>query len=586
MLSFSDFKRIWVVDFEFRAEPSERQKPVCVVAHEVISGKTLSIWLQDETIPQPYPTTDDDLYIAYFSSAEWNCHLALGWELPKYVLDLFVEFRNITNHSGTVKEAAGLLAACRYFGIESIEQGQKDAARDLILKGSPYSENDKEFIMKYCASDVLETVELFSKMIVHPDFNLGQALFRGEYMKTVAVMEFNGIPVDIELLHKIQSKWDSVKKKLIEEVDVYGFYDENCTFKQENFVNFITQKSWNWATTPTGKYKLDDDTFKEMALVHPELQPIKELRSLISKLNIKNLVVGSDGRSRAMISPFSTKTGRNAPKGEKSRATDLRPRFMFGLPACLRSLMKPEKGTVLAYIDYSQQEFFIAAVLSKDAAMRFAYDSGDPYLAFAKLAGAAPENATKHTHKEVRKLFKSCVLGVQYGLGADSLAINIGKPLPYAKELLEHHKRVFKDYWQWGKIYWHTACLEKSVQTCFGWRMKVFGVTNKEMLTVRNFPIQATGAEILRVACILLVENNIKIIAPVHDAIMIECKEETADFEINFAKTLMENASEIVLGSGNRLKTDVDLICYPNRFIDEKGAETWGEICKVLQDVD
>jgi hypothetical protein len=37
-------------------------------------------------------------------------------------------------------------------------------------------------------------------------------------------------------------------------------------------------------------------------------------------------------------------------------------------------------------------------------------------------------------------------------------------------------------------------------------RMIVSGSSNKEMLTVRNFPIQATGAE-----------NKIKIVAPVHD---------------------------------------------------------------------
>ena len=51
------------------------------------------------------------------------------------------------------------------------------------------------------------------------------------------------------------------------------------------------------------------------------------------------------------------------------------------------------------------------------------------------------------------------------------------------------------------------------------------------MLTGRNFPIQAIGAEIIRVACILLSENNIKIVAPVHDAVMIECDEKAADKE-------------------------------------------------------
>ena len=46
----------------------------------------------------------------------------------------------------------------------------------------------------------------------------------------------------------------------------------------------------------------------------------------------------------------------------------------------------------------------------------------DPYLAFAKQSGAAPEHATKQSHKAVRDQFKACSLAVQYGMGPDSLA--------------------------------------------------------------------------------------------------------------------------------------------------------------------
>jgi hypothetical protein len=87
------------------------------------------------------------------------------------------------------------------------------------------------------------------------------------------------------------------------------------------------------------------------------------------------------------------------------------------------------------------------------------------------------------------------------------------------------------------------------------------------------------------VACILLSENKIKIVAPVHDALMIECDEKMADKEIEMARKLMCDASEIVLGAGNRLKTDVDIVRYPNRYIDQKGAETWNLIMRILTDV-
>jgi DNA polymerase I len=317
------------------------------------------------------------------------------------------------------------------------------------------------------------------------------------------------------------------------------------------------------------------------------LKPLKELKMLIGGLNFKSIMAGSDNRSRTLVSPYWTKTGRNAPKDDEDKKNrgELRSRFMFGLPASLRSLIKPEQGKVLAYIDYSQQEFFVAAVLSNDKNMIDAYRSEDPYLAFAKLAGVVPENATKKSHPVERGLFKICVLGVQYGLGAGALALKIGKSKPYAKELLEHHKRVFKDFWKWRESMWTEACLMKEIKTKFCWRMGVTGSSNKEMLTVCNFPIQASGSDILRIACILLSEAGIKIIAPVHDAVMIEVDERDADKEIAKAQKIMEDASEIYLGAGNRLKTDAEIIRYPERYMDEKGIETWRLILNVLDEV-
>jgi DNA polymerase-1 len=92
----------------------------------------------------------------------------------------------------------------------------------------------------------------------------------------------------------------------------------------------------------------------------------------------------------------------------------------------MRGLIKPPEGHGVAYIDWEQQEFGIAAVLSGDQNMIQAYLSGDPYLEFAKLAGAIPPGGTKKTHGVVRDQFKQCVLGFQYGMGHKSLALRIG----------------------------------------------------------------------------------------------------------------------------------------------------------------
>lgn len=574
---FAKFKNIFVIDFEFIANPGERPKPICLVFHEIKSGKSQKIWLEGQdplTINPPYPMDDGSLFVAYYSSAEWGCHLALGWPLPANVIDLFPEYRRLTN--GLPGVSKSLLSACKYYGVLTIAESEKESARNRIIQGGSFGEDEKYYIMEYCASDVLETAELLERINEDKNFDLGTALLRGRYMQAVALMEHNGIPIDVETLTALKENWLQIQQRLIQEIDRdYGVY-EGTTFKLSKFEQFLTDNCIAWPRTEKGNLQLKDDTFKEMCLRYPQLQGLKDLRYILGQLRLSDLPVGSDGRNRCLLSPFASKTGRNQPSTSK---------FMFGPAVWLRSLIKPEKGKVLAYIDYEQQEFMIAAALSKDECMKAAYETGDPYLAFAKQAGAVPQDATKKSHPETRDLFKQCVLGVQYGMGPDSLALRIGKSTPYAKELMRHHKRVFQKYWAWCDHVLDTTLLFRKISTCFGWQMYVFGQERKEERTVKNFPCQATGAEILRTACVLLIENNIKIVAPIHDAILVECDEEEADETILLAQKLMTKASTIVLGPDNLIKTEAEVIKYPDRYSDKRGVETWNRIMNILREL-
>ena len=105
---------------------------------------------------------------------------------------------------------------------------------------------------------------------------------------------------------------------MIKNIDKFGIY-EGTSFKVNNFERFIQVNNWMWPRTETGLPKTDKETFKEMAEIHPEIGPLKELKALIGGLNFKSIIGGSDGRSRTLISPFWTKTGRNAPKDDEEK---------------------------------------------------------------------------------------------------------------------------------------------------------------------------------------------------------------------------------------------------------------------------
>lgn len=138
-MRIAGFSEVVAVDFEFLAAPGELPQPVCMVAHELVSGRKHRLW-QDElrslTAP-PYPTGPDALVIAYYASAEIGCYLALGWKPPAYLLDLYVEFRNLTNGK-PLPCGASLLGALTSFGIDGIGAVEKERMRELVLRGAPW----------------------------------------------------------------------------------------------------------------------------------------------------------------------------------------------------------------------------------------------------------------------------------------------------------------------------------------------------------------------------------------------------------------------------------------------------------------
>ena len=102
---------------------------------------------------------------------------------------------------------------------------------------------------------------------------------------------------------------------------------------------------------------------------------------------------------------------------------------------------------------------------------------------------------------------------------------------------------------------------------------------------LRNFPMQANGAEMLRLACCLVVEAGIKVCAPVHDAILIEAPLDELDEAVLKTQALMSEASAIVL-DGFRLRSDAEVVCYPDRYKDERGIQMWDTVCKLLHQIE
>jgi DNA polymerase I len=245
----------------------------------------------------------------------------------------------------------------------------------------------------------------------------------------------------------------------------------------------------------------------------------------------------------------------------------------------LRGLIKPPPGHALAHVDWAQQEFGVAGALSGDTAMQAAYRSGDPYLAFGKQAGVIPADANKRTHKAQRELFKQCVLAVQYGMEEKSLALRIGQPPIVARDLLRAHRETYRTFWKWSDAAVDQAMLTGSLHTVFGWHVHVGEKSNPRSL--RNFPMQANGSEMLRIACCLATERGVEICAPIHDAVLICAPLDQLRADIDAMRAAMVEASRAVLG-GFELGTDVHVTRWPQRYADSRGRVMWERVNELL----
>jgi DNA polymerase I-like protein with 3'-5' exonuclease and polymerase domains len=273
-----------------------------------------------------------------------------------------------------------------------------------------------------------------------------------------------------------------------------------------------------------------------------------------------------------MLSAFASKTSRNQPSNTKA---------IFGPSCWLRSLICPGDGRAVAYVDWSAQELGIAAALSGDATMEEAYQSGDPYIFLARKAGAVPPDATKKTHPTVRDQFKVVSLGVLYGLTAEGLARKLAVPPCRGRELLRLHQETFKRFWAWSDRIEMEAMLSGSLRTVFGWTVHVGTDANPRSL--RNFPMQANGAEMMRLACCLATERGITVCCPVHDALLVEGPAEEIEEVVTQTQEAMREASEVVL-SGFSLRTDAKVVRYPDRYSDERGKRMWETVVSLLED--
>jgi DNA polymerase I len=577
------FDEVWLVDFEFVSKPGEHPDVVCLCAKELRTGQTHRLWRNNLGTLPPYRTDAKALFVCFAATAECACHLALNWPLPERVYDLSPVFRNHVNGllDPKDKNSKSLLRALAYFCIESIGTKRKEAMRARIMQGWPFAPEEQEEILDYCLSDTDQLAPLFEKLL--PTVAIETALHWGEFAAVSAAMEHRGVPVDMTIFPRLQGKeaWSYARDRLVPKIDAqYGVYikgkDGGWHFNVELFEAYLARTGIGWPRHPeTGKLDLRRKTFDSMAKVRPEVEDLRQLRYTQSKLRRIKLAVGVDGRNRTVLWPFASKTSRSQPKAAQ---------WIFSPAVWLRSLIKPGPGRAVAYIDWSGMEFQVAGVRSNCEPMVELYATGSPYVEFAKRFDQAPASATKKTHPKIHERYKVGCLGPQYGMQYETMALRLGVSTFSAHEMLGQHRGLFAQYWAWQED-WIAAALDTGIMsTPLGWTCHT-GVFECNARSIGNFPIQASSADILRVACVWANRRGIELCGSVHDAVLIEAPNDRITADVALMQDIMRRAARVVLHtSGDKydLRTDATIVRYPERFEDKRGIEMFKDVVELL----
>jgi hypothetical protein len=96
--------------------------------------------------------------------------------------------------------------------------------------------------------------------------------------------------------------------------------------------------------------------------------------------------------------------------------------------------------------------------------------------------------------------------------------------------------------------------------------------------------MQTTGSDMMRLAAVLATREGLGLIAPVHDALLLEAPADCWQDHALALQRCMVQASEMLLPGGFPVPVDgADKpVLYPNRYMDKRGRETWDRVMGIL----
>ena len=354
-------------------------------------------------------------------------------------------------------------------------------------------------------------------------------------LEVLAEIELNGVYVDRKHLKELSSKID--KQLLHLEKDIYVLADEEFNInspKQLSVILFEKLKLPVVKKTKTG-YSTDVSVLEQLAVEHKLPEQVLSYRQL-AKLKstyvdaLPGEIFKNTGRVHTSFNQTVAATGRLSSSNPNLQNIPIR----SDMGKEIRKAFTAEGDNMLLSADYSQIELRILAHLSKDKALKNAFDKGEDVHArtAADIFGSSLEQVDRNS----RRMAKAVNFGIIYGLSAFGLSRQLKISRKDAQDFIGQYFSLYSNV----KDFMDNTIAE--AREC-GYTLTMFNrrrylpdlksdnrqVRESAERIAINSPIQGSAADLIKVAMIRLSRNlkkiklNSKMILQVHDELLFEC---------------------------------------------------------------
>lgn len=326
--------------------------------------------------------------------------------------------------------------------------------------------------------------------------------------------------------------------------------------KQLGDILFETLKLPHGKKTRTG-YSTNAEILEKLRPYHPIVEAVLDYRQL-TKLKSTYTdgllkVADANGRVHTTFRQTGTATGRLS--STEPNLQNIPVRTELGRE--LRRYFLPEnRDFVIVDADYSQIELRLLAAVSGDENLCEAFREGaDIHTSTAAAVFGVPRDAVT---PEMRKKAKAVNFGIMYGIGAFSLADDIGVSRQEAQAFIDRYLGQFPGIDEYLKRTIAEAYENGYVTTLFGRRRYIAELSGKNKVQQKfgervamNSPIQGTAADLIKIAMIRVHRRlkqeglNARLILQVHDELLIEAHRSCADRAEAILREEMESAAKL-----------------------------------------